>query len=107
MKDQLIAGTEIQIVPYQAQYRQQVFDFTDRCFSELGKRFEPEGRHSFYNDIPGVFAAFMGETVIGTVALKRLSDDTAALKLYEKTGFRRIERCNDNARADNYMKLEL
>ena len=45
----------IQIEPYTNVLRKGVFDFTERCFSELGKRFEPIGRHSFYNDIENEF----------------------------------------------------
>jgi ribosomal protein S18 acetylase RimI-like enzyme len=74
----------IQIEPYTNVLRKDVFDFTERCFSELGKRFEPIGRHSFYNDIAGVFDVFYcaldGDKVIGTVALKKLGDHTAELK---------------------------
>jgi len=75
---------DIRLEPYSDSLKQDVFDFTDRCFAELGKKFEPEGRHSFYNDIAGVFDVFYcaldGDKVIGTVALKRISDDTAELK---------------------------
>ena len=74
----------MRIVLYDKVYKQAVFDFTKDCFSELGKSFEPDGRHSFYNDIENEFIAFYigleDDTVIGTVALKRLYDDTAELK---------------------------
>ena len=40
----------MEIIDYSDEYKQSVFEFTDRCFAELGKRFEPEGRHGFYND---------------------------------------------------------
>ena len=46
-------------VPYNSSLKQEVFDFTDRCFAELGKRFEPEGRHFFYNDIGKNFEVFL------------------------------------------------
>ena len=45
----------IQIEPYTSVLKMGVFDFTERCFSELGKRFEPEGRHGFYNDIENAY----------------------------------------------------
>ena len=46
------------IVPYREIYKQSVFEFTDICFEELGKKFEPDGRHSFYNDIEKSFEVF-------------------------------------------------
>ena len=74
----------IQIEPYTNVLRKNVFDFTERCFSELGKRFEPEGRHVFYNDIENEFLVFYclisDGTVAGTVALKKIDDMTAELK---------------------------
>ena len=41
------------------------------------------------------------------VVLDSMSKYTAALKLYEKTGFKYISRFNDNIYADVFMKLEL
>lgn len=74
----------IDIVSYDASYKKRVFDFTDRCFAKLGKKFEPDGRHSFYNDIENVFDVFYcatdKENVVGTVALKKIDDYTAELK---------------------------
>ena len=74
----------IQIEPYTNVLRKSVFDFTERCFNELGKRFEPEGRHVFYNDIENEFIVFYclisDGTVVGTVALKKIDDMTAELK---------------------------
>ena len=148
---------DICIVPYQESLRQQVFDFTSNCFNELGKRFEPCGRHSFYAIISQYFVQFWcmlsGGDIIGTVALKRHEDDTAELKalylakefrskglgtsllnkavdyaresgykrivldsmsqytaaisLYKKSGFRQIDRFNDNIHADIFMELIL
>lgn len=75
---------DIRLIPYDSAYRQCVFDFTDACFAELGKKFEPSGRHGFYNDIGNSFELFyclmLKEKVIGTVALKRIDDQTAELK---------------------------
>ena len=74
----------MEIIDYSDEYKQSVFEFTDRCFAELGKKFEPEGRHSFYNDIPSEFDVFYclisNGHVIGTAALKRLDEETAELK---------------------------
>ena len=76
---------EIELVPYSDKLKQSVFSFTDACFSELGKKFEPEGRHTFYNDIENSFIEFFclitnNDQVIGTVALKKLDDNIAELK---------------------------
>ena len=74
----------IEFIPYNDSYKQQVFDFTCTCFEELGKKFEPSGRHSFYNDIDNEFEIFFclvdQEKVIGTVALKKVDDYTVELK---------------------------
>ena len=149
--------TKIKMVPYEEKLKDSVFAFTEKCFEELGKKFEPDGRHSFYNDIEGYFEVFfcltVGDRVAGTVAVKRLDDHTAelkalylskelrgrgygkklldeavgsamklgfksivldsmskykeALRLYEKAGFKYIERYNDNQYADVFMRLEL
>ena len=145
---------DLRIIPYEEKYRQDVFDFTDACFRELGKAFEPDGRHSFYKEIENAFDSFWcllaDSDVIGTVALKKIDDaraelkalylskefrgmglgrrlmDTAlsfakekgygrlvldsmaqytqALKLYEKSGFTKTERYNDNEYADTFME---
>lgn len=74
----------IQMVLYDSSYKQRVFGFTDKCFEELGKEFEPDGRHGFYNDIENAFDVFYcvvdNGKVIGTVALKKLDESTAELK---------------------------
>ena len=74
----------IEMVSYDPSLKQAVFDFTGKCFEELGKRFEPEGRHSFYNDIENEFDVFYcivdNGRVLGTVALKKLDENVAELK---------------------------
>ena len=45
----------MEIVHYSEKLKQNVFCFTDACFSELGKKFEPEGRHAFYSNIEKAF----------------------------------------------------
>lgn len=150
-------ANDLELISYNDSYMQRVFDFTDACFAELGKKFEPSGRHCFYNDIENEFEAFYcltdQEKIIGTVALKKIDEYTvelkamyldrnyrgkglgrrlmdkavdeakrlgyksmvldsmsqykAALKLYEKSGFKNTERYNNNIYADVFMKLEL
>lgn len=74
----------IHIVPYNDSFKQQVFDFTDKCFEELGKKFEPDGRHDFYNSIGDNFVVFYclfdQDKLIGTVALKKIDENTVELK---------------------------
>ncbi len=74
----------IRLVPYETAYKQGVFDFTARCFAELGKTFEPAGRHAYYNDINASFEAFWcllaDDAVAGTVGLKHIDSKTAELK---------------------------
>ena len=72
------------LVPYNESYKQKVFDFTDKCFEELGKKFEPDGRHDFYNNIGDNFVVFYclfdQDKLIGTVALKKIDENTVELK---------------------------
>ena len=74
----------IEMVSFDSSYKQRVFEFMDKCFAELGKKFEPDGRHGFYNDIENEFVVFYcvvdHEYVVGTVALKKIDDDTVELK---------------------------
>ena len=75
---------DVRIVPYEEQYKERVFAFTDSCFRELGKQFDPSGRHRFYEDIENIFDAFycllLGNELQGTVALKKFDDDTVEPK---------------------------
>lgn len=148
---------DVKLVPFDDLLKQRVFDFTDSCFNELGKKFEPEGRHYFYNNINESFEVFYclvdQDMVVGTAALKKIDEKTVelkalylhkdyrgkglgsllmsvsvneaksrgfkkivldsmlkyedALKLYEKFGFEKIDRYNDNAMAEVFMKMDL
>ena len=75
---------DVKLVQYEEKYKQSVFDFTKRCFTELGKRFDPSGKHYFYNDINDSFEVFYclvdQGMVIGTVALKKIDEKTVELK---------------------------
>lgn len=147
----------ILILPYTEDMKLAMFELTDRVFAQCGKKFEPQGRHGFYNDVVRNFVqfwcAFDGDTMIGTSALKSLTDtkcelkalyldekyhgkglgrtlaqtaidfarrqgfteiyldcmstSTAAVKLYEKLGFHKTERYNNNFFADIFMKMSL
>jgi putative acetyltransferase len=74
----------ISIKTYTEQMKPQLFELTDNCFRQCAKQFDPNGRHSFYNDIVHNFVqfwcAFDGDTMIGTSALKSLTDTKCELK---------------------------
>lgn len=109
----------MELVQYKEEYKQRVFDFTDRCFEELGKKFEPEGRHYFYNDIEKSFVSFYclldDEKLIGTVALKKIDDYTVELKaLYldksyrgQHLGSRLIKVAIDEAKTRRFKSMVL
>ena len=145
------------ICTYSDSLKESLFGFYAECFPKIGKTFEPDGRHYFYNDISGSFEVFFclvdQEMVVGTVALKKIDEKTVelkalylhkdyrgkglgsllmsvsvneaksrgfkkilldsmlkyedALRLYEKFGFEKIDRYNDNAMAEVFMKMDL
>lgn len=142
---------------YEAQYQNRLFQFLEICLPQSGRKFEPNGRHKMYNNVPGYFEHFWclfdGEDMIGTAALKKLdsgrcelkalyllekyhkkglgrrllntaiqkaqqdgyeemyldtlSSSKKAIRLYEKTGFVKTERYNDNYMAEIFMILKL
>ena len=73
-----------EIIIYEDSLKDSIFEFTDKCFLEIGKKFEPDGRHSFYKNIKNEFDSFWclvsDEKVLGTVAVKRIDDFTSELK---------------------------
>ena len=78
----------IEMVSYDSSYKQRVFEFTDRCFTELGKKFDPDGRHGFYNDIENEFVVFYCVTdhgnVVGTVGLKKIDEYKRSIPYHNK-----------------------
>ena len=109
----------IELIPYDVSYKQRVFEFTGRCFEELGKKFDPSGRHSFYNEIENAFEVFYCLTdqdkVIGTVALKKIDDLTVELKAlyldhdYRGKGFGRrlINKVIEDAKMHGFKSIVL
>lgn len=93
--------------------------FLEKCLPESGRILDLNGRHSFYKDIPGHFDVFLcmtdGETVIGTVAVRRMNDKDCELKslyLLEKyhgmgLGRKLLETAIENARKLGYKKMYL
>lgn len=81
----------IQLREFLPEMQNRVIDFLASVFSESGKFFEPEGRHSSFVDIKknfiGFWCLFDDEVIIGTVALKKINDEVCELKglyLFEK-----------------------
>ena len=107
------------IAPYTEDKKQSLFAFTDDVFKELGKEFEPQGRHSFYNDIQSNFELFSCLTenneVKGTVALKKIDEETVELKaMYLKKelrgkgyGKKLIQHAIEQAKKNNYKTILL
>lgn len=79
------------IKPFSPQMQGAVVQFLSEVFPESGKVFEPEGRHVAFADIErnfiGFWCLFDDEQLIGTVAVKRLSENVCELKgmyIYKK-----------------------
>ena len=74
----------LEILKYDDSLKESLFRFTDSCFTEIGKSFEPQGRHSFYNDIPVSFDLFLclaeDGNVMGSAGIKEIDNDTCELK---------------------------
>ena len=108
-----------EIRKYSADMRGKVLAFLGSVFPESGKPFEPEGRHSAFSDIEWNFAGFWclfdEDDIIGTVAVKRLSDTDCELKglyVYEKhhgmgLGRRLAETAVDFARDSGFERIVL
>ena len=72
------------ITEYELSQEPHLFAFLEKCLPESGRALDLNGRHSFYKDIPGHFDVFLcmtyGETIIGTVAVRRMNDKDCELK---------------------------
>ena len=109
----------LEIVPYEEALKNSLFEFTGECFRNIGKAFEPDGRHSFYNDIPGSFDSFWclveGSVVLGSVAIKKIGDGMCELKaLYlsevlrgQGWGYKLLDTAVSYARATGYKRVVL
>ena len=109
----------LQLVDYNESLKDSLFDFTSGCFTNIGKSFEPEGRHSFYLHIPEEFELFRclvdDGTVKGSVAIKRIDEDTCELKaLYlsddlrgQGLGYKLLDRAVNFARNAGYKRVVL
>lgn len=107
------------ITEYNESMRGAVLSFLAEVFPESGKVFEPQGRHAAFADIENNFVGFWclmdGNEVIGTVAVKKLSDIRCELKglyLYkkyhgQKLGFRLAETAVSFARNSGFSQMVL
>ena len=82
----------MELVKYNGNLKSELFRFTTECFAELGKSFEPYGRHSFYNEIDNYSERFWclvdEDKVKGTAAIARL-DDLIVNSKYQGRGYGR------------------
>ncbi|MCR4795040.1 MULTISPECIES: GNAT family N-acetyltransferase [Ruminococcus] len=87
----------IELKEFSEDMQQDVIDFFTAVFPEAEKVFEPEGRHRSFADVKnnfiGFWCLFDDNKLIGTSAVKKLSDDECELKglyLYEKYHGKRL-----------------
>ena len=104
---------------YEAQYQNRLFQFLEICLPQSGRKFEPNGRHKMYNNVPGYFENFWclfdGEDMIGTAALKKLDSGRCELKAlyllekYHKKGLGRrlLNTAIQKAQQDGYEEMYL
>ena len=74
----------IVIKEYSADMQEDVLQFLTDVFPESGKAFEPNGRHAAFADavhnFTGFWCMFDDDKLIGTAAVKKLSDTVCELK---------------------------
>ena len=109
----------IKIEIYRDDLKDEVFRFTRECFAELGKAFDPHGRHGFYYEIDRYFERFWclaeEDKVVGTVAVSKLDDTTAELKaLYVDSllrgkgwGYKLLDEAVSFARSKGFARIVL
>ncbi len=108
-----------ELVPYNDDMQDKVFDFLSEAFMDAGKKFELESRHKIYKDIQRNFILFLcmmdGDKLIGTVALKKLDEANCELKaMYllkdyhgKKLGHKLATSAIDFARNKGFKKIYL
>ena len=108
-----------EIKEYTEDMKDELFALSDKCFRQCGKLFEPDGRHSFYNDIVQNFVHFEclfdDDAMIGTVAVKKLNETDCELKAlyldekYQGKGLGRklAQQAIDLARKDGFERIYL
>lgn len=108
-----------EIKEFSADMQRDVNGFFANVFPEAGKAYEPEGRHSAFADIEhnfiGFWCLFDNDKLIGTVAVKKLSNTECELKglyLYEKyhgqkLGYRLAKIAVDFAKNRKFREIKL
>lgn len=109
----------LKLIQYNDSLKDSLFGFTAECFLDTGKVFEPDGRHSYYRNIPDTFQLFLclveDNKVKGSVAIKQFSSDTAELKaLYlskelrgKGWGYKLLDCAVSFARENGYKRIVL
>lgn len=107
------------IIEYDISYETKLISFLDKCLPESGRVLDINGRHSFYKDIDvnfiGFWCLFDRNDIIGTVAVRKLSDAYCELKSlylledYHGRGYGRklLETAIDYAEKSGYEKMYL
>ena len=69
---------------YNRTYQDRLLKFLEKCLPESGRALDTQGRQSFYLDIENHFLAFWcmfdEENIIGTVAVRKMNDESCELK---------------------------
>lgn len=109
----------MEIIEFKPEFQQSVNEFYDVVMSECGRVFEPEGRHKAITDIIHNFGKcwclFDEDVIIGTVAVKPLSDNNCELKMlylykrYQHRGLGKalITTAIDYAKSCGYSEMRL
>lgn len=109
----------LKLLQYDEKYESKLMDFLKSCLPESGRCLDLNGRHSFYKDIPNSFDTFFclfdGEKIVGTSAVKKLTDSDCELKSlyilerYHGHGYGKmlLEKAIESARRFGYRKMYL
>ncbi len=112
-------GAPARLLPFRAEFGAAVPEFLTRCLPQSGRRFDPQGWHRAFYDIPHSFERFWclfeGRTLIGTVAYRPLAGGCCELKaLYldrayqgRGLGLRMLQTAMEAARAAGYREMRL
>lgn len=108
-----------QIVDYTDKMKEELFAFLSDEFAQAGKAFEPNTRHTVYQDIHNNFLLFLcmkdRNKIIGTIALKKLNEANCELKtMYlnknyqgRKLGYKLAVSAIDFAKSKGFKRIYL
>ena len=104
---------------YNKTYQDRLLNFLEKCLPESGRALDIQGRQSFYLDIENHFLAFWcmfdEENIIGTVAVRKMDDESCELKSlyllekYHGRGYGRklLQEAISFAKVQGYRKMYL